>query len=239
VTLGAGQFCTNPGLLLGLKSDALDAIKAATAKAAGDAAPATMLHAGISKAFENGLERVSGIAGVAALASSSADADATATQAACSIYSTNVDTLLGNPDLFEENFGPSSVVVESDSVEKLEAVAEKLEGQLTATIHGTAEDLKNHAGLVRILERKVGRLIFNGFPTGIEVCPSMHHGGPYPAATHSHFTSIGTASILRFVRPLCYQGFPDAALPIELQNGNPKGVWRLVDGELSKDTIGS
>jgi NADP-dependent aldehyde dehydrogenase len=239
VTLGAGQFCTNPGLLLGLKSDALDAIKAATAKAAGDAAPATMLHAGISKSFENGLERVSGVDGVSALGCSSTDADTTATQAACSIFSTNVDTLLGNPDLFEENFGPSSVVVESDTAKKLEAVAEKLEGQLTATIHGTAEDLKNHAGLVRILERKVGRLIFNGFPTGIEVCPSMHHGGPYPAATHSHFTSIGTASILRFVRPVCYQGFPDAALPVELQNGNPKGVWRLVDGELSQDAIGS
>jgi alpha-ketoglutaric semialdehyde dehydrogenase len=112
-----------------------------------------------------------------------------------------------------------------------------LEGQLTATIHGTEDDLQKTEKLIRILERKVGRLIFNGFPTGIEVCPSMHHGGPYPATTHSFFTSIGTASILRFVRPLCYQNFPDAGLPAELRNKNERGILRLVDNAWTRDDI--
>ena len=112
--------------------------------------------------------------------------------------------------------------------------ARSLDGQLTATIHGTPEDLHEHADLVRILERKVGRIIFNAFPTGIEVCPSMHHGGPYPAASHSFFTSIGTASIYRFVRPVCYQGFPDDALPELLQAKNTRGGFRLVDGALTQ-----
>jgi len=116
-------------------------------------------------------------------------------------------------------------------------MAEGLEGQLTATIHGTEEDLKTHARLVEILQRKVGRLIFNGFPTGIEVCPSMHHGGPYPATTHSQFTSIGTASILRFVRPVCYQGFPQSALPVELKNKNERGILRLVDNQWTREDL--
>jgi NADP-dependent aldehyde dehydrogenase len=113
--------------------------------------------------------------------------------------------------------------------------ASALEGQLTAAIHGTEQDLEEYAPLIRILERKVGRIIFNGFGTGIEVCPSMHHGGPYPAASHSFFTSIGTASIYRFVRPVCYQGFPDAALPEALQAKNPRQSWRLIDGQLTQD----
>jgi len=104
----------------------------------------------------------------------------------------------------------------------------------TATINGTVEDLREFAPLVRVLEKKVGRLVFNGFPTGIEVCPSMHHGGPYPAASHSFFTSIGTASIYRFVRPVCYQGFPEEALPELLQDANPRGAMRIVDGEMKR-----
>jgi len=139
--------------------------------------------------------------------------------------------------LKEENFGPSSVILKADSAEQLEQAAEGLEGQLTATIHGTEDDLQKHGKLIRILERKVGRLVFNGFPTGIEVCPSMHHGGPYPATTHSFFTSIGTASILRFVRPLCYQNFPDAGLPVELRNKNERGILRLVDNAWTRDDI--
>ena len=123
----------------------------------------------------------------------------------------------------------------ADSIEQLESIARGLSGHLTATIHGTDKDLEDHRELLEILETKVGRLVFNGFPTGIEVCPAMHHGGPYPATTDGHFTSIGPASILRFVRPLCYQGFPQSALPQELRDENTGGVWRLLDNELTKD----
>jgi NADP-dependent aldehyde dehydrogenase len=106
---------------------------------------------------------------------------------------------------------------------------------LTATIHGTEEDLVQHANLVSILREKAGRLIFNQFPTGVEVCPSMQHGGPYPACTDSRFTSVGTFAIKRFVRPVCFQNFPDVALPVELKNKNSRNIWRLVDGKLSKE----
>jgi 2,5-dioxopentanoate dehydrogenase len=113
-----------------------------------------------------------------------------------------------------------------------------LEGHLTATIHGTPQDLEEHRDLIAILQRKVGRLVFNGFPTGIEPCPSVHHGGPYPATSdYGKGTSIGTAAVDRFVRPLCYQDFPQAALPPELRDENPSGIWRLVDGQLTKDAV--
>ena len=151
------------------------------------------------------------------------------------IYKTDLATLEKEDHLQHEVFGPCSIVTECSSKEDMLRFARSLQGQLTATLHGTPEDLAEHADLVRILERKVGRLIFNGFPTGIEVCPSMHHGGPYPAATHSFFTSIGTGSIYRFVRPVCYQNFPDAALPELITNANQRGCTRLVDGVLTKD----
>ena len=116
----------------------------------------------------------------------------------------------------------------------MEQIARGLPGQLTATIHGTEQDLAEHQTLIAILQQKAGRLIFNGFPTGVEVCPSMHHGGPYPAASDVHFTSVGTAAIKRFARPICFQSFPDAALPVELQNKNTRSIWRLVDGQFTK-----
>jgi NADP-dependent aldehyde dehydrogenase len=136
----------------------------------------------------------------------------------------------------EELFGPSTTVVRCGSREELERVARALEGQLTATIHGTPADLDEYASLVSILERKAGRLIVNGFPTGVEVCPAMQHGGPYPATTDSRSTSVGTAAINRFARPVAYQNFPQSLLPPELQDGNPRRIWRLVDGELSKES---
>jgi NADP-dependent aldehyde dehydrogenase len=135
----------------------------------------------------------------------------------------------------EEVFGPTSLIVSCNDEADLVSVADGLEGHLSATVHGTGEDLKNHAALIRILEKKVGRIIFNGFPTGIEVCAAMHHGGPYPATTDGHYTSIGTAAIFRFARPVCYQGFPNEALPVELRDDNARGVWRLVDMKFTRD----
>jgi 2,5-dioxopentanoate dehydrogenase len=117
-------------------------------------------------------------------------------------------------------------------------LAAALEGQLTATIHGTDEDLAGAGELIAVLERKAGRLIVNGFPTGVEVCPAMHHGGPYPATTDERFTSVGTAAIARWARPVCYQNFPAAALPAELADANPLGAMRLVNGTLTRNGVG-
>lgn len=236
-TLGAGQFCTNPGLLLGLRGEAMSNFQQAVSRAAAEAPPATMLHAGIRDAYQRGLAQIANTKGVNILGESKAKPDPAKTQAACVIFRTDVTTYTANPHLTEEVFGPNSIVIEADATEELERIAESLDGRLTATIHGTDADLLQHARLVRILERKVGRLVFNGFPTGVEVCHAMHHGGPYPAATDPHFTSIGSASIHRFVRPLCYQNFPDAALPPELRNRNERAIWRKIDGEITKADV--
>jgi len=116
-------------------------------------------------------------------------------------------------------------------------IARELEGHLTATIHGTEGDLHERADLIAVLENKVGRLIFNGFPTGVEVCHAMVHGGPFPATSDGRSTSVGTQAIYRFCRPVCYQGFPDQALPDELKDTNPLGIWRLVDGEMTREAV--
>ena len=152
-----------------------------------------------------------------------------------SLIDTTAGTFLRHRELAEEVFGPSTVVVRCGSSDELNAVARSLEGQLTATVHGTPSDLADHAWLLAALEEKAGRLIVNGFPTGVEVCPSMQHGGPYPATTDSRSTSVGTAAIYRFARPVAYQNFPQPSLPPELQDLNPRGLWRLVDGAMTKD----
>ncbi len=234
VNMGVGQFCTNPALVLGVAGAELDAFVQAAADAAAKVAPSTMLHPGIRTAYVDGNAGIAKTPGVNVAGKSSAAASSEATQAECVIYSTDLPTLEANDHLRHEVFGPCSIVTKCATKADLLRFAKTLDGQLTAAIHGTPEDLREHADLVRILERKVGRIIFNGFGTGIEVCPSMHHGGPYPAASHSFFTSIGTASIYRFVRPVCYQGFPDDCLPEALQAKNARGSFRLVDGEFTK-----
>jgi NADP-dependent aldehyde dehydrogenase len=147
------------------------------------------------------------------------------------------DTFLAQPCLREEIFGPAGLLVETRDMTDLLQVAESLNGQLTATIHGTEADLAGAQELLSILERKAGRLIINGFPTGVEVSPAMQHGGPYPATTDSRFTSVGTAGILRWVRPVCYQNFPAAALPPELRNENPLGLMRQINGKLGRESV--
>lgn len=236
VNLGVGQFCTNPGLVLGLKGDALESFQQASGEIAAEVEPATMLHPGISGAFSNGVDRIEQTPGVSLVGRTSGTA-AVATQAACSIFATDIETLQSTPHLMEEVFGPTSIVVACNTVEEMEETARSLEGHLSATIHGTPEDLEAHAGLIKILEQKVGRIIINGYPTGIEVCAAMHHGGPYPATTDSHYTSIGTGSILRYGRPVCYQGFPDELLPEALRDKNTRGIWRLVNNAFTKEDV--
>jgi NADP-dependent aldehyde dehydrogenase len=233
VTLGVGQFCTNPGLVFGLRGNGLDALAEAAGKLATEVRPGTMLYPALCDQFLEGLALAERTPNVH-LAGKSAAPPAPG-QAPAVVLMTDAATFLKNEILREEMFGPSTLMVSCGSPEELERQARNLSGQLTATIHGTEADLAQYEGLVRILQQKAGRLLFNGFPTGVEVCPSMHHGGPYPATTDSHFTSVGTAAIKRFARPICFQNFPDAALPPELRNRNVRNIWRLVDGQFTKD----
>ena len=234
VTLGAGQFCTNPGLTIGIGGAGFDQLVHELDAPMRAVAPGTMLTPAIRGAFEAGVQRLSAIDGISTTRSSIAAQD---TQGTPSLFVTHASVLLRHHEVAEEVFGPSTVVVRCNSRDELLEVARQLQGQLTATIHGTAADLGEYAPLVSILENKAGRLIVNGFPTGVEVCASMQHGGPYPATTDSRSTSVGTASIYRFVRPVAYQSFPQALLPPELQDGNPRAIWRLLDGQRTKAAI--
>ncbi|TNF48140.1 MAG: hypothetical protein EP304_06495 [Deltaproteobacteria bacterium] len=147
----------------------------------------------------------------------------------------SVETFLDNPEIGKEVFGPSSVIVVCDTPKEMLLAAQNLQGQLTATVHGSDMELDDYADLFRILECKAGRILLDGFPTGVEVCDSMNHGGPYPATTDSRATSVGTAAVKRFLRPVCFQNFPQAMLPGPLKNKNEYNLWRLVDGTLTRD----
>ncbi len=235
VTLGVGQFCTCPGLVVGLRDEGMSELIAKMGQLIAQTPPATMLHPIILDSYEEGVSKFRRLAGVQATQSESAP-DPAKTEARAVVFATDANTFLRNRELSEELFGPATLIISCPSREEMEEVARKLKGHLTATIHGTTEDLEEFKSLVSLLENKVGRLIFNGFPTGVEVCPSMHHGGPYPATTDVKFTSVGTAAIKRFARPICYQNFPQEALPVELRNENKRNMWRLVDGQWTKES---
>ena len=232
VTLGVGQFCTNPGLTIGLGAERFDRFVRGLETSIGAAPPGTMLYPALCRSYEAGRQRLTAVPGVAHTPAASVVSES---QAAPAMFVASGQTFLDHPELAEEVFGPSTVVIRCASRDELETIARRLPGQLTATIHGSADDLNEYASLVSILEDRAGRLIVNGFPTGVEVCPSMQHGGPYPATTDVRSTSVGTAAIHRFARPVAYQGFPGSLLPPELQDANPRRIWRLVDGELAKD----
>jgi alpha-ketoglutaric semialdehyde dehydrogenase len=234
MTLGVGQFCTKPGLLFTSEFTDDDPFFGAVARHVEAAQPGSLLYAGICERFESGVTAVAATPGVSKLAAAGEAADRARTQAAASVFTTSVETLLAQGALMHEVFGPFGLIVRAASLTDMEQVARALEGQLTATVHGTEADLAAAGSLIEILSDKAGRVIFNGYPTGVEVCPAMHHGGPWPATTDARFTSVGTAAILRFARPVCYQNAPAALLPRELQDDNPRGIWRLVDGELTK-----
>ncbi|MGA2853429.1 MAG: aldehyde dehydrogenase (NADP(+)) [Verrucomicrobiota bacterium] len=237
VTLGVGQFCTKPGLVFGLQDAEFDQFQKTLGQLFEAAAPATMLHGGICESYHQGLTRAAGTSGVKVLARAKEKPDAKKTHGEPVIVCTDAKNFRKHPELAEEVFGPFAVLISAQTMTELEEVAENLEGQLTATVHGTSNDLQQAKRLLQILERKAGRLIVNGFPTGVEVCPAMNHGGPYPATTDVRFTSVGTAALYRFVRPICYQDFPASALPDALKDENPMNLWRLVNGKLVKDTV--
>lgn len=237
VTMGVGQFCTNPGLVLGFDGPELTAFLDAAGKAARAVAPATMLNRGIRTAYTTGAERVRGTPGVTVVGSSEGAPAAERTEAACFIFSTEAQNLDAHPHLTEEMFGPASLVVRCRDGGDAERVIRGMGGHLVASVHGTAEDLAEHGALLAVLETKVGRIVYNGFGTGIEVCAAMHHGGPFPATTDAHHTSIGQAAAYRFARPLCYQNCPDEVLPDALKSANPLGLWRLIDNQVTREAV--
>jgi len=236
VTLGVGQFCTKPGVVVALHGSAARQFIGTASELMRSAPPGALLHAGVHTSYLRGVKEVSAVPGVQV---ASAAPSPQRMQAVPTLFTADAQTFLAHYRLREELFGPSTVVVTADSREQMLQIARELDGHLTATIHGTPDDLRDFAELVDVLRERVGRLIFNGFPTGVEVCPSMQHGGPYPATTDSRTTSVGTAAIERFVRPICYQNFPKEALPPELQDSNPRGIWRLIDGEWTREPIPS
>ncbi len=230
VTQGVGQFCTCPGLVIGVQDSSFAKLKESLAELFRGVTPETMLHPGILRNYKQRLEELCDVPKVEIVQSVIAY-DGKGVKATAAILSTDANTFCAHSTLSEEVFGPATVLVGCPSPNELQQIADGLGGNLTATIHGTPHDLIEFKSLISTLEKKVGRLIFNGFPTGLEVCPSIVHGGPYPATTDSRSTSVGTEAVKRFARPMCYQNFPPKELPPELQDDNPRRIWRLVDGQ--------
>ena len=229
LVMGAGQFCTNPGVVLAVEGPDMDAFLARAGAYLSEKAAQTMLTPGIHSAYEQGVNRVSGEAGVEAVASGQAHSGMT--QAQGHLYQTTFTKISANAGLLEEVFGPTAIVIRCQNVEEMLAFAQSIEGQLTATLHLEDEDLTIAQGLVKVMEKKAGRILINGFPTGVEVCDAMVHGGTFPATSDSRTTSVGSTAIERFLRPVCYQNFPDVLLPEALKQQNPLNVWRQVDGK--------
>lgn len=236
-TRSCGQMCTKPGITFALNDSSLNNFKSIITNLIQNAKPETMLHSGIAKSFYSGIDSRLNIPGVRLLASAANQGQKEHNESAATLFETDFLTFFNNHLLSEENFGPSSILVNCNSKDEFLKIANNLEGHLSATIHGTKEDLIEFKELIDILETKTGRIIFNGFPTGLEVCNSITHGGPYPATTDSRTTSVGTAAISRFARPITFQNFPEEMLPIELKNKNELNILRLVNNKYTKDYI--
>ncbi|MEH3117291.1 MAG: aldehyde dehydrogenase (NADP(+)) [Methylorubrum populi] len=228
LTLGAGQFCTNPGLLIGLAGPDLDAFAGAAGEALRATAPHGMLTPGIHDRFTEAVDAMAARDGVVTLARSEGGPG----RAPTALFRTDAARFLAEPALAEEMFGPAAILIAAADRAEMVRVIESLEGQLTATLHLDPADGPDAAGLVPLLARKAGRVLANGWPTGVEVAPAMVHGGPFPATSDGRTTSVGTLAIERFLRPVCYQDLPDALLPAPLRSGNPWHLARRIDGAL-------
>jgi alpha-ketoglutaric semialdehyde dehydrogenase len=233
-TLGAGQFCTKPGMVFLPQGVPAVTFADKLQKLVGDSAPFHLLTKTIHSSYGSTIATRKKSTTVKLVAEGPETATGSAFAVSCALFETDAASFLDS-DLDSEIFGPATLLVRHSSRDQVLAIARSLEGHLTATIHGTEQDLREFADLVAILESKVGRLVFNGFPTGVEVTHAMVHGGPYPSTSDGRSTSVGSQAIFRFTRLICYQGFPDSAMPNELKNANPLGIWRMVDGQMTRD----
>ena len=229
ITLGSGQFCTNPGLILGVKSDDLTNFIQILSEEIVKIEPTCMLHPAIIGAYESNKVKMQEQLGLKTIATVSNEIPNNYGRQV--ITTVKGSTFLENTALHQEVFGPFSMIVQCKNIAQLEGIISKLEGQLTGTILADENEINDYPTIVSALQNRVGRIIFNGVPTGVEVCPSMVHGGPYPASTDSRFTAVGINSIKRWVRPFSFQSWPNELLPNELKNENPLNISRLVDGE--------
>jgi NADP-dependent aldehyde dehydrogenase len=233
-TVGSGQFCTKPGLVF-VPRDQNAAFEEELNEGVSKLEPFGMLTHGIASKYTQAVQQriAEGKARVVA-GKASGGGNQTSAIGEPTVFGISLNEFLAHPDLSEEVFGPTTLLVRYGTESDLLKAAQQLEGHLTATIHGTDEDLSRSQELIRVLETKVGRIVFNGFPTGVEVNHAMVHGGPFPATSDSRTTSVGSMAIWRFARPVCYQDFPDAALPPQLQRANSLGIMRMVNGKLTR-----
>lgn len=235
ITLGMGQFCTNPGLLLAIQSDALDHFLNLLSEEISKVVPQKMLHSGIHASFNKGLNAALSQKGIEKLGQSSQQPGEG--EAFPTIARVKAKDFLQNPHFREEVFGPYSLAVCCDGKEELIAALKQLKGQLTSTVMATDADITAHQDIIDLQTTLAGRVILNDVPTGVEVCASMVHGGPYPSTTDNRFTSVGTTAIKRWVRPVCFQGFKNDMLPDALKDANPQHIWRIVNNEWSKEAL--
>ncbi|MDN3693129.1 aldehyde dehydrogenase family protein [Chryseobacterium tructae] len=233
LTLGAGQFCTNPGVFIAVKGESLDRFIAAIKNEIKEIIPSNMLHTGIYESFEKHK----------AIAVAQPDIDVIAAieteegKGSAAVIAANAQNFINNPVLSEEVFGPFGIIVTCENQEEFIQIAQKLKGQLTITVAATRDDIFENSALINLLKDKCGRLLFNGMPTGVEVVYAMQHGGPFPSTTDSRFTSVGPDAVKRFVRPISFQNWPNEFLPEELKNENPLQISRMVDGEIHSGSL--
>lgn len=232
-TLGAGQFCTKPGMVFLPQGSDAETFTQKLQELVSASSASHLLTGRIQSSYDSAIHARSHESAVRLVAEGQKANANNGFAVNTALFATDAASFLDS-DLDSEIFGPTTVLVQHSSREQVLAIACGLEGHLTATIHGTEQDLHEFADLIAILENKVGRLVFNGFPTGVEVTHAMVHGGPYPATSDGRSTSVGSQAIFRFARPVCYQGFPDGVLPDELKDGNPLGIWRMIDGQMSR-----
>ncbi len=223
VTLGVGQFCTKPGVVLGLRGSDFEEFTSALGDALAKVEAAPMLYPGIEERLKKSLQKTQPYLRVSQ---------------AAHLLVAKAKEFRENHLLQEEIFGPATLLVECENEAEVLKTIESLPGQLTATVHLTPDEEESSRAFLEAFTEKAGRVLLNGYPTGVEVCPSMQHGGPYPATIDSRFTSVGTAAILRFARPVCFQNFAEKLLPAELQNANKLRIWRQINGRLTKDDVG-
>ncbi|KAA2223313.1 aldehyde dehydrogenase (NADP(+)) [Chryseobacterium sediminis] len=235
LTLGVGQFCTNPGVCIALKGESLDRFIITLKNEIHEVVPAKMLHKGIYESFEKHKTIAAGQPEVDIIAT--ADTEIDEWQGRAMVIETSAKNFMKNPVLSEEVFGPFGIIVTCETSDEMMEIAQQLKGQLTITLAATNEDVRNHLILMNVLKDKCGRLLFNGMPTGVEVVYAMQHGGPFPSTTDSRFTSVGPDAVKRFIRPISFQNWPDEFLPEELKNENPLHISRIVDGEVNSGSL--